>query len=255
MLNAIIIGNEMQEAGAIAAYLTQSKLMVCIKAKLTSVKESIEYFSENRDADLIFSDIALPDGISFDIFNKTNVHIPVVFITRFNNNPMMVFENGGIDYLPVPFANADIEKVLFKFIQFQNHFLKYKYNFQFFNAPHPLESRKKTRILVKKGIVNFALRLEDIILFYTKNKAIYALDKFSKKYLIDKTLSELDNEMDKAIFFRANRQCLININFIKSFKTFQRVKLLVDISVPDFDYPIIISQHAAPTFRKWIENT
>ncbi len=115
------------------------------------------------------------------------------------------------------------------------------------------EKRKKTRLLVKRGVTNIAKLLDDIAAIYTKNKLVYVIDRDSKKYSIDNSLSELEEELDKSTFFRANRQYIININFVKSFKAYKRVKLLVDINIPKLEYPVIISQHVAPAFKKWME--
>jgi len=118
---------------------------------------------------------------------------------------------------------------------------------------HAQEKRKKSRLLVKRGVANIALLLLDIAAIYTKNKLVYVIDKDSKNYSIDKTLTELEEKLDDTVFFRANRQYIINIYFIRSFKAYQKVKLLVDIDIPELEEPVIISQQVAPAFKKWME--
>jgi DNA-binding LytR/AlgR family response regulator len=112
--------------------------------------------------------------------------------------------------------------------------------------------KRKTRLLVQKGLENILLKLEDIVLFYTENKIVYVVDRSEKKYLIDSKLLELEEELDPLIFFRANRQYIININFIKSFRSYEKVKIKVDIKLTDINHCIIVSQETAPLFRKWI---
>lgn len=107
-------------------------------------------------------------------------------------------------------------------------------------------------MLVRKGTENVLLRLEDIVLFYTENKIVYVIDKLEKKYFIDSHLSGLEDELNPLLFFRANRQYIININFIKSFKAYEKVKIKIDLNIPELNYCIIISQETAPVFRKWI---
>jgi DNA-binding LytR/AlgR family response regulator len=121
-------------------------------------------------------------------------------------------------------------------------------------AKQPLYSikKRKTRLLVQKGLENILLKLEDIVLLYTENKVVYVVDRFEKKYLIDSNLLELEEELDPLVFFRANRQYLININFIKSFRAYEKVKIKVDLSLSELNHCIIISQETAPQFRKWI---
>ncbi|MEO6837316.1 MAG: LytTR family DNA-binding domain-containing protein [Ginsengibacter sp.] len=116
------------------------------------------------------------------------------------------------------------------------------------------EKRKKTRLLVKRGVANIVLFLNDVVAIYTTNKLMYVVDKDSKKYSIDKTLTELEEELDPTIFFRANRQFIININFVKSFKAYRRVKLIVDFNIPELEYRVCISQHVAPSFKKWMND-
>jgi len=99
---------------------------------------------------------------------------------------------------------------------------------------------------------NISLRLEDIVLFFTENKIVYVVDQWGKKYLVDRNLGELEEDLDGAIFFRANRQYIVNINYIKGFKPYEKVKLQVDLAIPDLNYSIIISQETAPAFRKWM---
>ena len=102
---------------------------------------------------------------------------------------------------------------------------------------------------------NIALKTEDILLFYTENKMVYLVDKQKSKYIYDKNLSELELELDPVLFFRANRKYIVNINFIKSYKTYEKVKLILELSVPDIPHQIIISQETAPEFKKWLAGT
>jgi len=84
---------------------------------------------------------------------------------------------------------------------------------------------------------------------------VYLIDKHRSKYLYDKNLSELEIELDPAIFFRANRKYIVNINYIKSYKTFEKVKLILELIIPDIQHQIILSQETAPEFKKWLAGT
>jgi len=135
---------------------------------------------------------------------------------------------------------------------FEKHFSSH--NDMIKNIFQHFDSRKKSRLVVRKGLEHIALKLEEIVLFYTENKLVYVIDRFGKKYLADKNLSDLEEDLDESIFFRANRQYIININFIRGFKTYEKVKLQVDLVIPDLDHCIIVSQENAPQFRQWIFN-
>lgn len=253
MLNAIIIEDELPAMNALVHILSQVSTPVNITARLNTVKESVRYLSGEPEADIIFSDVQLSDGLSFDIFSQTGVRIPVIFITGYDNYMMMAFENNGIDYLLKPVEKNELEKALLKYNNLKKHFAPVA-QLPVDNIVKFINQRKKTRLLVKKGIENIALRLEDIVLMYTQDKLVFVIDQNSKKYIADKTLSELEQELDDAIFFRVNRQYIVNINFVKSFKSFEKVKLLLDMVIPEINHSIIISQETAPAFRKWMHD-
>ena len=112
--------------------------------------------------------------------------------------------------------------------------------------------KRKTRLIVQKGMENIALKLDDVALIYTESKVVFVIANNERKYIYHKNLSELEQELDKSFFFRANRQCIVNINYIRGFKTFEKVKLQVDLTFNTLPNKIIVSQETAPQFKKWI---
>ncbi len=112
--------------------------------------------------------------------------------------------------------------------------------------------KKKTRLIVRKGNENIALKVEDIAFIYRDHTIILAVDKEEKKYLCDRNLSALEEELDESMFFRANRKYIVNIQFIRGFKTFEKVKLEVSLLLPTCNHNIIVSQETAPLFKKWM---
>ena len=119
---------------------------------------------------------------------------------------------------------------------------------------HFPEKKKRTRLVVKKGAENIFILLENIVFFYTENKIVFAIDQTGKKYVTKGNLSTLELELDNNIFFRANRQYIINIAHIKSFRIYERVRLRVEMNPVELNdhHFIIISQETAPAFKKWI---
>jgi DNA-binding LytR/AlgR family response regulator len=112
--------------------------------------------------------------------------------------------------------------------------------------------RKKTRLIVRKGNEHIALKVDDIALIYRDNTIVIAIDKEEKKYLCDRNLSALEEDLDDTLFFRANRKYLVNIQYIRSYKTFEKVKLEVQLTLPSNGHHIVVSQETAPLFKKWI---
>lgn len=137
-----------------------------------------------------------------------------------------------------------------KYKMLRDHFTIQNNSLQ--NLIQSLSVKKKTRMVVNKGIENISIKMEDIALFYTENKMVYLIDRFGKKFITDKTMNELDTELDDSFFFRANRQYIINLSFVKSYKPYEKVKLQIDLNIPEINHFIVISQISAPYFRKWI---
>jgi DNA-binding LytR/AlgR family response regulator len=252
MINAVIIEDEILSREKLIAILKDVAPEINIVATCSSVKESIEYFKTHLPADLIFCDVQLPDGLSFEIFARINTTTPVIFITGFDRFILYAFENNGIDYLLKPISKDDVHKAIIKYKNLQKHFNVQHQSFN--NLIQLMNVKKKARLIVKKGYENISMKIEDIVLFYTENRVVYIFDREGKKYLSDKTMNELEADLDDSIFFRANRQYIVNLNFIKSFKSYEKVKLQIQLNIPEVNHLIIISQKTAPDFRSWIMN-
>jgi DNA-binding LytR/AlgR family response regulator len=250
MLNTIIIEDERPSRESLLQALNRASADVNLLASITSVQEGISYLGQPREVDIIFSDVQLPDGLSFEIFRHCVVDAPVIFVTAFDEFMMNAFEYNGIDYLLKPVDEQELEKALKKYRMFQQHFSTKPNDIS--KLINPFLQAKKTRLVVKKGIESIALPFDDIVLFFTENKIVYVIDKTGKKYLSDKNLCDLEMELDKNRFFRANRQYIVNINYIKSFKPYEKVKLQIDLATSDINHAIIVSQETAPAFRKWV---
>ena len=248
MIKTILIEDERVIAEEFRKILQQSPFDTELLGTFSSVKDSVDYLSANSEPDLIFSDVQLPDGLSFDIFNKVNVRTPVIFITGHNEYILNAFEHNAIDYLLKPIDTNDLKKAMEKYMALEKHFTSYH---SFVNT---FRQKAKTRLIVKRGIENIALRTEDIVLIYTEDKLVFALDKDGKKYILDRKLLELEQELDKEVFFRANRQYIVNISYIRSYKAYEKVKLEVNLLPANLNHHIVISQETAPFFRRWIND-
>ena len=252
MKNAIVIEDEKAVAQNLIATLKEVAPDIQISATLGSVRESIEYLSGNFKADIIFCDVQLTDGLSFSIFNEVKIDAPIIFITGYDKFMMNAFEYNSIDYLLKPVFRDDLKKALEKYKRLEQHFTQTSVLSNFLQT---FNHQKKTRLLVKKGLENISLLLEDVVLFFTENKIVYVIDKTGRKYLVDKNLSDLETDLDNKIFFRVNRQYIINLHYIRSFKAYERVKLQIELTVTDLNYFIVVSQETAPLFRKWISES
>lgn len=249
MLNAVMIDEDGYASDHFINSLINVEGEVKVLARLSSVYESLNYFSRLHYGDIIFCEVELYDGLAFEIFDKVNLSIPVIFMSSSDQHMTRAFSYNAIDYLLKPIHEYDLQKTLLKYHKLKEHFTHHppvselQYNW---NKP------KKTRLIAKKGMENISLRLEDIVLFYTENKIVYIIDQGGKKYMADRPLAQIYDDLDPALFYRANRQYIINVNFIRGFKAHDKVKLLVELTPPDIHHNIIVSQEKAPEFREWI---
>ena len=226
-----------------------------VVAGCNSVDETVRWLNRNPHPDLILMDIQLSDGLSFNIFKACEVTCPVIFTTAYDKYLTQAFEYSSIDYLLKPISQDKLKNAIKKYKALRNHFV----NSHEHASSHPSlpdylsnQDRKRSRILVRKGVEFQAVRVEDAGYFFTEHKLIFLVDKENRKYMAEKSnLSELEEELDKNIFYRANRKYIINANYIKRFKPLEKSKISVELVLP-VNEEIIISQENSANFKKWI---
>ena len=250
MIKAAIIEDERHASEYLVSLLKDAHPQISVEALLSTAAESIDFFKHNK-VDLIFSDVQLPDGLSFYIFDELSINTPVIFTTGYDRFVLEAFEYNGIDYLIKPVEPTELKRAIEKYKKLEQHFA---YNDSLIASMlHKINGKRREKLFIRKSTETFALHLSDIILFFTQSKLVYALDKNFKKHLLDKNLSDLESELDSDRFFRANRQFIVNSDYIKGFRTYERVKLQVELNVDiPFNNTIIVSQETAASFRQWL---
>jgi len=220
-----------------------------IIASTGSVKESIKWLQENSLPDVILMDIQLSDGLSFNIFDAVKIECPVIFITAYDTYLTQAFEFNSIDYLLKPIDEVKLAAAVKKYKALQNYFVNnYSSLFEYLNN----QNKKKSRIIVRKGLEFQTIKIEDIAYFFTEHKIVFVVDKNNKKFLAENnTLTELEEELDNNLFFRANRKYIVNANYITRFKPVDKSKISVELNVA-VNEEIIVSQENAASFKKWI---
>jgi two-component system LytT family response regulator len=215
----------------------------------TSVDESVKWLTQNPQPDIILMDIQLSDGLSFNIFKSCTITCPVIFITAYDKYLTQAFDYNSIDYLLKPVSQAKLKNAIRKYKTLQNYFVNNHSALLEYISSH---DRKKSRILVKRGMEFQTVRVDDVVYFFTEHKLVFLVDKDNRKYLAEKNnLSELEDELDKNLFYRANRKYIINANYVKRFKPLDRSKLSVELHLP-LNEEIIVSQENSSSFKKWI---
>lgn len=248
-MRILIIEDEKPAVEHLIECFTNLDETVRIVASTGSVKESIKWLQENPLPDLILMDIQLSDGLSFHIFEAVKIECPVIFITAYDKYLTQAFEYNSIDYLLKPIDDVKLGNAIKKYKGLQNYFVNnYSSLFEYLNN----HNKKKSRIIVRKGLEFQTIRIEDIAYFFTEHKIVFLVDKNNKKFLAENnTLSELEEELDNNLFFRANRKYIVNANYINRFKPVDKSKISVELNVT-VNEEIIVSQENAASFKKWI---
>ena len=251
-MRIIVIEDERPAAEKLQAAIKSCNSNVQLLAVLGSVQASVEWLQQNPLPDLIFMDIQLTDGVSFKIFDIVKINCPVIFITAYDDYWQEAFEYNSIDYLLKPISQEKLEAAFKKLENIKQYF---EGNFQQLLQYHqsPGTEKYKKRFLVKRGNDYIAVKTEDIAYFYAVHKLICMVDKAGRKFILDKSLADLEKEIDPAVFYRANRKYLVNITAIKKIKTYPKSKLELEV-VPPMDEEIIISQENVSDFKEWMGN-
>jgi two-component system, LytTR family, response regulator LytT len=247
----VIIEDEKLTAADLKDAIQKVEPSAEVVAIVPSVKEGIAYFSKAETPDLIFSDIQLGDGLSFEIFKAVPVSSPVIFCTAYNEYALNAFKANGIDYILKPFRKETISDALAKYKALQKSFANSTRRYEAVSME--LEKRMHSvdaalLVYIKDKIV--PVKISDIALFYIENEITRLITFNQKTYSINKTLEELQALTGNS-FYRANRQCLVNRKAVQeAAQSFSR-KLVLNLSIP-FSERITVSKEKAPEFLSWL---
>ncbi len=249
-MKAVIIEDETLAYHSLTSSLRKIVKHIFIYPQLTSVKAAEEFFNQNPVVDLIFSDIHLTDGTSFEILKQFPVKVPVIFITGFDKYYVQAFENNGIDYLLKPFDDEKLNNAIAKY-----NSLKTFFNIStegFINANSNNNHSFREFIIIKRGTTDFqVLAAKNIACIYSDNKIAFAVDNQGKKYLCEEpSLSVIINQLDEKHFFRVSRSHIINVDFVDKFYSDQQSRTILQLTIPFEE--IVISRVHSHMFKKWI---
>ena len=247
MIKTVIIEDEKPAARKLERLISLFPDLEVV-AILHSVEEGLEWFQNNGHPDLIFSDIVLGDGLSFDIFEKIPTRSFMIYTTAFDQYTLKAFKLNSIDYLLKPIMEEDLEKAINKF----KSFLPSE------SASNSLEikslikedKQKLSRILVKIGYNLKIVQTDEVSCFYSENKIVYLQTK-ERNYPTDFTLDELQELLEEKKFFRVNRQFMINSNFIKNIHTSPYYKVEMEFQPEE---EITVSRDRVKDFKDWLSN-
>ena len=251
-MNVIIIEDEKPAARRLARLL--SELDVEVSTMLHSVEESIEWFQNNPHPELIFLDIQLSDGLSFEIFDVVDVRSSIIFTTAYDEYALQAFKLNSIDYLLKPIDDEELENAVKKYKMVKPSTQKLSLDFEDIKKllVNPLEREYKKRFTTKVGQHLKILNADEVECFYSENKGTYAATSDGRNYLLDTTLENLESELHPEKFFRVSRKYYVNISHIKDIISYTNSRLKIKLNRYT-DQEIIVSRERVKDFKLWLE--
>lgn len=251
-MNVLIIEDEKPSARHLKRML--EKQNVNVNQMLHSVEESVEWFKDNEHPDLIFLDIQLSDGLSFEIFEAIEVESAIIFTTAFDEYALQAFKLNSIDYLLKPIDEEELQMAVKKYKSFQPvpHKVEFDFNEIKKLLTNPVDREYKKRFTTKIGQHIKMISVDDIECFYSENKGTYVHTIEGRNYLLETTLEQLEGELSPETFFRVSRKFFININAIKDIISYTNSRLQIKLNSYK-DHEVIVARERVKDFKLWLE--
>ena len=250
-MNVIIIEDEKPSARRLQRML--SELQMDTEVMLHSVEESIDWFQNNEHPDLIFLDIQLSDGLSFEIFETIDIKSAVIFTTAYDEYALQAFKLNSIDYLLKPIDEDDLARAVSKYNERAPKKASVTLDFNDIKKllVNPIEREYKKRFSVKVGQHLKLINIDDIECFYSENKGTYAYTSEGRNYLLDTTLEQLEDELEPHKFFRISRKFFVNINAINDMVSYTNSRLQIKLKTFK-EQEIIVARERVKEFKDWL---
>ncbi|MGK7394980.1 MAG: LytR/AlgR family response regulator transcription factor [Candidatus Cyclobacteriaceae bacterium M3_2C_046] len=252
-MRSIIIEDELPAARRLQKILEQSKYAIEVLTVLDSVESSVHWLKNNPAPDLMFVDIHLADGYSFEIFRQVQMDAPIIFTTAYDEYALKAFELNSIDYLLKPIDEEKLEKSLEKYNTLTSRFQMLELS-SLEQLLIGMQQKKhyKNRFLIRQNEQLITVDEKQIAYFVATNKLVLMVTPENRLFPIDFTLDELEQQMDPIKFFRLNRQYLARFDAIAAIHQFFNGKLKIDLHPKQKD-EVLVSREKAPIFKRWLE--
>jgi two-component system, LytTR family, response regulator LytT len=252
MLRILLIEDEEPAAKRLQKMIQEIETAAEIPQSIVSVASGLAWFANNTMPDLIFSDIQLSDGLSFEIFKELDITCPVIFTTAYNQYAIEAFKVNSIDYLLKPIKKEELESAFKKFRKLKSAGGSTFSIDKLLQTLQPsMKPEYKKRFVVKYGEHIKTINIEEVVYFYTEDKINFLCTKDARRYVIDFNLDALDNMLDPKIFFRINRQYIIAIYSIADMLSYSKSRVLIKLA-PPARHETIVSTERAADFKHWL---
>lgn len=247
-MNILVCEDEAPARKQISKHIMEVKPGVEIIAAVETGEEALSVIRENN-LDLIFMDIELADGPCFETLDKVEIKTPIIFTTAYDEYALKAFKLNSIDYLVKPISKKDVEMAFQKYRKMKEGFEDAP-NFRFSRSVMA-GNQFKERFLVKLGRKLFPVNTSDIAYFMAKDKLVWLVTKERKKYIVNFTLTDLEDMLDPEIFFRLNRQYITGIDAVKDLEPYFKGQVAVNI-IPPVEEEVIVSRNKTPELKEWL---
>jgi len=251
-MKVIIVEDEKLSAEHLALLLQKIDNSIEVVHYFDTVKATVKAFKTQPQADLLFLDIHLADGNSFEIFNEVKIEIPIIFTTAFDKYAIQAFKQNSIDYLLKPISLNDLQFALDKYHKQQQTVSKNLIE-NIANAYQQLNKQYRSRFLVKHGQTIETIETSEIHHFETQESLSFLVTSKNKRFAIDYTLEQLETMLAPNSFFRINRKIIIHIKSIEKVSTYFNGRLIIKTNHLD-DEARIVSRERVSDFKKWLDN-
>lgn len=247
-MRVVIIEDEVLSAKRLAKLVTEIMPECEVEAKLESVHQALAWFDQHKQPDLIFLDIQLNDGTGFDIIRELKDYPHIIFTTAYEKYALDAFKFNSIDYLLKPIDKNELETAILK-LQEIHEIEEASYQEKIRAVQQQFMPAHRERFLVKVGLQFKSIPTESITYFYYQEGISY-LQTTQQSLPIDHTLDHLMDELDPKVFFRINRQFIININSVKEIHSYFNSRLLLTLA-PATKEEVIVSRERVLNFKVW----
>ena len=251
-MRVVIIEDEKPSARRLQRLLND--IDVDAEKLLHSVEESVQWFSSNPHPDLIFLDVQLSDGLSFEIFEQLEINSAIIFTTAYDAYALQAFKLNSIDYLLKPIDKGELREAVDQFRKRHAEGSSLNMNLNDLRSllGNQQQAQYKRRFSIKVGQHLKLISAEDVECFYSENKGTYLFTKEGRNYLLDGTLEALENELDPDMFFRISRKYFVNVNAINDMISYTNSRLQIKLNTYR-ENDVIVARERVRDFKKWLE--
>ena len=250
-MRAVVIEDEIPAAKRLIKLLESIDDQIEVVSKMDSVETAVRYFNQSPAIDIVFMDIQLADGISFDIFQQTEINCPVIFTTAFDQYTLKAFKVNSVDYLLKPIEEDELRNAVKKYKNFYQQKQEGISDQIRSLVQQMVSAGYKERLLIKRGQQLSYLKTESTAYCFADGKLCYAVDFNNNKYLLENNVSQLEEVLDPKKFFRINRHMLVNIESVNKVHTWLGGRLKLELK-SDTLADTVVSRERVNDFKVWL---